>query len=262
MLAANEAVARATKERHLVSLYRVHDKPDEDKLSELRDQLAVFHVKTGDLTKRSEVVSLLASLRSHPQGYTLRTQLLRSLKKAAYRASPDGHYGLNKRDYTHFTSPIRRYSDLAVHRVFESLLPRTAGGAGAPTRPAYSAGQMESLGEHLSLTETNSQEAERESQKIKLAEFFERELLKKEKTVFKAIITDVREQGLFIELTESMTFGFVSLNAFTDDSYSATPDGASLIGRRHKRRLTLGGKLEVVVSAVDRFKRQIDFKPV
>lgn len=121
---------------------------------------------------------------------------------------------------------------------------------------------MESLGEHLSLTETNSQEAERESQKIKLAEFFERELLKKDKTIFKAIITDVRGQGLFIELTESMTFGFVSLNAFTDDTYAVTPDGASLIGRRHKRRLTLGGKLEVVVSAVDRFKRQIDFKPV
>ncbi|MBP7142366.1 MAG: RNB domain-containing ribonuclease [Opitutaceae bacterium] len=262
MLAANESVARATKERHLASLYRVHDKPDEDKLAELRDQLAVFHVKTGDLVKRDEVVKLLKSLHSHPQGYTLRTQLLRSLKKAAYRASPDGHYGLNKRDYTHFTSPIRRYSDLVVHRVFDSLLPGARGGAGGQTRTAYSAGQMESLGEHLSLTETNSQEAERESQKIKLAEFFERELLKKDKTVFKAIITDIRGQGLFIELTESMTFGFVSLTAFTDDTYAVMPDGASLVGRRHKRRLTLGGKLEVVVSAVDRFKRQIDFKPV
>ncbi|MBX7123877.1 MAG: RNB domain-containing ribonuclease [Opitutaceae bacterium] len=262
MLAANEAVARATKERHLVSLYRVHDKPDEDKLSELRDQLAVFQVKTGDLTRRDEVVKLLESLRTHPQGYTLRTQLLRSLKKAAYRASPDGHYGLNKRDYTHFTSPIRRYSDLVVHRVFESLLPRAGGVHGAPAKTAYSAAQMESLGEHLSLTETNSQEAERESQKIKLAEFFERELLKKDKTIFKAIITDVRTQGLFIELTESMTFGFVSLNAFTDDTYAVMSDGTSLIGRRHKRKLTLGSKLEVVVSSVDRFKRQIDFKPV
>jgi len=262
MLAANEAVAHATRGSHLASLYRVHDKPDDDKLSELRDQLAIFQIKTGDLTRRSELVKLLETLRSHPQGYTLRTQVLRSLKKAVYRASPDGHYGLNKPDYTHFTSPIRRYSDLVVHRVFENLLPRHSGGAAGRSKAAYSAAQMESLGEHLSLTETNSQEAERESQKIKLAEFFERELLKKDKIIFKAVITDVRGQGLFVELTESMTFGFVSLNAFSDDVYGVTPDGGALIGRRHKRRLTIGGKLEVVVSAVDRFKRQIDFKPV
>lgn len=262
MLAANEAVAHATREHRLPSLYRVHDKPDVEKLSELRDLLATFQIKTGDLSKRSEVVQLLETLHSHPQGYTLRTQLLRSLKKAVYRATPDGHYGLHKQDYTHFTSPIRRYSDLVVHRVLDSFVHRSSGGSQARSRNPYSAGQMESLGEHLSLTETNSQEAERESQKIKLAEFFERELAKKNKTVFKAIITDVRGQGLFVELEDSMTFGFVSLNAFTDDAYFVTPDGSSVVGRRHKRKLTLGNTLEVVVSAVDRFKRQIDFKPV
>lgn len=261
MLAANEAVAHATREQRLASLYRVHDKPDLEKLSELRDLVATFQIRTGDLQKRSEVVKLLELLHSHPQGYTLRTQLLRSLKKAVYRATPDGHYGLNKTDYTHFTSPIRRYSDLVVHRVLDSLLHRPPAGGTARRRPPYSAAQMESLGEHLSLTETNSQEAERESQKIKLAEFFERELARPKKTVFAAIITDVRGQGLFVELEDSMTFGFVALNAFADDVYLVSPDGGSVVGRRHKRKLTLGDRLKVVVSAVDRFKRQIDFKP-
>jgi len=262
MLAANESVAQATREKRLPSLYRVHDQPDVEKLAELRDLLATFHVKTGDLSKRPEVVKLLATLSQHAQGYTLRTQLLRSLKKAVYRASPDGHYGLNKRDYTHFTSPIRRYADLVVHRVFDHALikPEKTPRAGARPKVGYSGGQMESLGEHLSLTETNSQDAERESQKIKLVEFFERELNKKIKTRFAAIITDVRGQGLFIELSESMTFGFVALSSITDDQYLPSNDGTVLIGRKTKRRLGLGDRIDVVVAGVDRFKRQIDFK--
>jgi ribonuclease R len=262
MLAANESVALATREKRLPSLYRVHDEPDSEKLAELRDLLATFHVKTNDLTRRPEVVKLLATLSQHAQGYSLRTQLLRSLKKAVYRASPDGHYGLNKTDYTHFTSPIRRYADLVVHRVVgQALVKKGRDSSESPRRAVYSAGQMDSLGEHLSLTETNSQEAERESQKIKLVEFFERELQKKIKTRFEAIVTDVRGQGLFIELTESMTFGFIPLSALSDDHYLPTADGAGLIGRKSRRKIGLGDRLDVVVAGVDRFKRQMDFKP-
>ena len=121
MLLANETVARTLKGVRLPALYRVHDKPDPDKLNDLRDFLATFDVATGDLTNRKEIVRLLKLLKTHPQGHLLRIQILRSLKRAVYRASPDGHYGLNKVDYTHFTSPIRRYSDLVVHRVFGSL---------------------------------------------------------------------------------------------------------------------------------------------
>ncbi|MEO5961785.1 MAG: RNB domain-containing ribonuclease [Opitutaceae bacterium] len=286
MLAANEAVARLTRTHSLPSLYRVHDEPDVGKLEEYRSLLGTFGIQVGDLTHRAELVKLLETLRTHPQGYTLRTQLLRSLKKAAYRATPDGHFGLHKNDYTHFTSPIRRYSDLVVHRVFDTYLAKHGGvsatgglsGTGVPpvksdshhARPArpparhaaYDLPRVARLGEHLSLTEIGSAEAERESVKIKLLEFFERELDKKPKTKFAAIVTDVRANGFFIELVESMTFGFVAAAALTDDYFTLNTAGTALVGRKRKKRYELNHRLEVVVEKVDRYKRLIDFRPV
>ncbi len=260
MLAANEAVARAMREVDLPCLYRVHDKPDEDRLDELREFLATFGVETGDLSHRPEMVKLLVKLRDHPQGYLLRTQVLRSLKKACYRATPDGHFGLNKRDYLHFTSPIRRYADLVVHRVFVHYLAQHQGQPMLPGAKAdYSKPKLVSLAEHISLTEVNSTEAERESVKVKLLEFFERELKKKTPTRFEAVITETRNHGMFIELTESMAFGLVHVSSLTDDLYYLSGDGTALVGRRTKRRYESGQKIQVVVSRVDRFKRQIDF---
>jgi ribonuclease R len=253
MLAANEAVARLTRTQKLPSLYRVHDEPDAEKLNDYRQFVATFGIRVGDLTRREEVSKLLAILKTHPQGYTLRTQFLRSLKKACYLASPDGHYGLNKKDYTHFTSPIRRYSDLVVHQVLQSYLVKGA--------VRHDIRGINQLAEHLSLTEVNSSDAERESVKIKLLEFFERELAKKKKTAFAAIITDVRRHGFFIELVESMTFGFVSMDALGGDYFQLNQEGNALVGRRKHQRYELNGRLDVVVDKVDRFKRIIDFKP-
>lgn len=260
MLAANEAVARELRQADLPAVYRVHDKPDEDRLDELREFLATFGVECGDLNVREEMMRTLEKLRDHPQGYLLRTQVLRSLKKACYRAKPDGHYGLHKRDYLHFTSPIRRYSDLVVHRVFVHHLARNLGQPMIPGAKAdYSIGKVTSIAEHLSVTEVNSTEAERESVKVKLLEFFERELKKRTKTKFDAVIIETRNHGMFIELTESMAFGLVHVSSLDDDLYYLSRDGTALIGRRTKIRFETGQKIEVVVSRVDRFKRQIDF---
>ena len=261
MLAANEAVARLTRTHKLPSLYRVHDDPDPDRLIELRGLLATFHLTVGDLTHRAELVKLLATLSHHPQGHTLRTQLLRSLKKAAYRHTADGHFGLHKKDYTHFTSPIRRYADLVVHRVFEHYLEKTGHAAPAGHRAGYDLPRVERLGEHLSLTEVNSTEAERDSVKVKLLEFFERELDRKPRTRFTAIITDVRPNGMFIELLESMTYGFIAAASWGDDRYTPSREGNALVGRKHKRRFEVNGRLDVVVDKVDRYKRLIDFLP-
>jgi ribonuclease R len=262
MLAANEAVARVTRSHKLAALYRVHDEPDIEKLEDLRALLQTFEIKVGDLTRREELVKLLVLLRDHPQGYTLRTQLLRSLKKAAYRHSPDGHFGLAKNDYTHFTSPIRRYADLVVHRVFDHYLAKHARHASAPgNRAGYERAHVERLGEHLSLTEVNSAEAERDSVKVKLLEYFEREVDKRPRTKFAAVITDVRPNGFFIELVESMTFGFVAASSLGDDYFTLNQAGNALVGRRRKKHYALNDRLDVVVEKVDRYKRLIDFRP-
>lgn len=255
MLLANEAVARLTRTKQLPSLYRVHDDPDETKLDELRQYLATFGIKVGDLSNRAEVVKLLAVLKNHPQGYILRTQLLRSMRKACYRASPDGHYGLNKNDYTHFTSPIRRYSDLVVHRVFDTALLKLQG----KPAPGYKIAQIDQLAEHLSLTEINSTEAERDSQKVKLMEYFEREAARKKRTVFNAIITDVRNHGFFVEIAEAGAFGMVPVSSLRDDFYVLNGAGTAFIGRKTKRKFELGHKIQVVVDKVDRQRRLIDF---
>ena len=262
MLAANEAVARLTRTQKLPSLYRVHDDPDAERLDEFRQLLGTFKIVVGDLSNRKEVTRLLAVLAEHPQGYTLRTQLLRSLQKAVYRHTPDGHYGLHKKDYTHFTSPIRRYADLIVHRVLQHYLVKHEGYAPQPGPDAmHSAAGMERLAEHISLTEQNSQQAERESVKIKLLEFFERELDRKPRTRFAAVITDVRRNGFFVELLESMTFGFISADTLGEDFYTFDEATHTLSARRSKKKFTLNARLEVVVDKVDRFKRLIDFRP-
>lgn len=261
MLLANEAVARATRQNKLPSIYRVHDEPEEDKLQEYREFAATMGVQAGDLTNRQELSRVLHVVRTHPQNQILRTQLLRSLKRACYRAEPDGHFGLAKRDYTHFTSPIRRYSDLVVHRVYDYFLVRHRG-ASAPRgwKFEYRAEKMPGIAEHLSITEQNSTEAERESVKVKLLEFFERELKKKKRTAFAATIVELRNHGMFVELVDSQAYGFVPLSTMKDDFYTVAQGGAAIVGRRSKRRYALGDRINVNVDRVDRFKRQMDFR--
>ncbi len=261
MLAANEAVAKALNTAGLPCIYRSHDDPEEERLEELKEFLGTFGVEAKNLLERKEMMRVIKALEAHPQAHLLKTQVLRSLKKAAYTSSADGHYGLYKRFYCHFTSPIRRYADLVVHRVFEFYLVKFAGreplhGDGS----RYYASRIASLAEHLSRTEVNSIEAERESVKVKLLEFFERELEKKAKTQFTAVITEVRNHGMFVELTESGAFGMIHISTLTDDLYRVEADGSSIVGRKNHRQFRVGQKINVLVHRVDRFKRQVDFR--
>lgn len=263
MLSANEQVARTMKKQDFPCIYRVHDEPEEEKLKELRETMQSFGVQCGNLQKPREMALLLKKLKEHPQGYTLKVHVLRSLKQAQYRASADGHYGLSKPDYTHFTSPIRRYSDLIVHRILDGYLCKTrADSALGDPEIRYNQGKLESLGDHISVTERNSVDAERESVKTKLLEFFDRELQKEQKQHFKAIITDVKNHGLFVELTDTLAFGMVHISTLDDDFYHPNSEGTALIGRRKKRTYALGQYIMVQVERVDRFKRQIDFRVV
>jgi ribonuclease R len=263
MLCANEQVARNMKRNRFPCLYRVHDEPDDEKLQELRQTMITFGIDCGNLSKSREMSALLRQLKEHPQGYTLKVHVLRSLKQAQYRASADGHYGLAKTDYTHFTSPIRRYSDLVVHRVFDAYLSKTSNDS-ALEKPEikYSQAKLDSLGEHLCITERNSVDAERESSKTKLLEFYERELDKEKKQSFDAVITDIKNHGLYIEITETMAFGMVHISTLDDDFYHLNEEGTQLTGRKKRRTYSIAQNISVQVDRVDRFKRQIDFRLV
>lgn len=261
MLAANEAVARAMRRMSLPLIHRVHDKPDEERLEALAVYLRDMGLDIGDLTSRKEMSRALDLIHAHPQSQVLRTEFLRSLKQACYRASADGHYGLNKTDYAHFTSPIRRYADLVVHRVFDYMLSRK----GDPTAPKeathYDKAALEQIAEHISRTEQNSTQAERESEKVKLLEYFERECLNRPDMSFEAVVMDVRKRGFFVELSVSLAYGMVPASNLRDDYYVFDEAKSCFRGRRTGRIYQKGDTLRVVIAKVDRSKRLIDFAP-
>jgi ribonuclease R len=261
MLVANEAVARELKKRAIPTVYRIHENPDPEKLAEFREFVLGFDYRVGDLTHRAELQRLLASFRGKPEEQALKVALLKSLKRARYSPQPLGHYGLAKANYLHFTSPIRRYADLVVHRA----LGRDSAGAGG--RPARSAralyqpdmAEITSIAEHISTTERTAAEAEGDAVQMKKLEFFQRQLDERKPQIFRASIVDVRNYGLMVELPEALVTGLVHISSLMDDFYVFEPARRQLIGRRSRKRFKVGDELSVFVVRVDAFKRQVDF---
>jgi ribonuclease R len=251
MLAANEAVAAELRHRSIATIYRVHEDPDPEKLGEYREFILSFGYKVGDLSHRKEVQRFLASIRGKPEEQALKIGLLKSLKRARYAAKPLGHYGLAKANYLHFTSPIRRYADLVVHRTLaERNLPR---------RAKIDIGQIESLAGHISDTERNAAEAEIESVRLKKLQFFEQQLKERNPQVFRAAVMDVRNYGLVVELPDALVTGVVHVSTLSEDFYRFDAVQRRLVGRRTNRRFSVGDAIRVFVARVDTFKRQIDF---
>jgi ribonuclease R len=269
MLAANEAVARELKNRLIPTVYRVHENPDPEKLADYRELVLSFGYKVGDVSKRPELQRLLASLRGKPEEQALKIGLLKSLKRARYAPQPLGHYGLAKNNYTHFTSPIRRYADLIVHRGLASV--ESQGKAGAPRRPdgpsrtgiaaqrPYQMGSIATISEHISETERVAADAEMDGVKMKKLEFFQRQLDARDPQVFRATILEVKNFGLVVELPDVLLTGLVHVSSLTDDFYAFDPKQRRLIGRQSRRRFSVGDELRVFVARVDVFKRQVDF---
>lgn len=259
MLAANEAVARELKKRAIPTVYRVHENPDPEKLAEYREFALSFGYKVGDLTHRSELQRLLAEIRGKPEEQALKVGLLKSLKRARYDPQPLGHYGLPKTNYLHFTSPIRRYADLIVHRAL-GRDPADAGGR--PARSAsvpYNMAEVASIAEHISATERNAADAEIDATQMKKLEFFQRQLADRKPQVFSAAVVDIRNYGLMVELPDALVTGLIHVSSLTDDFYVFEPARRQLIGRRSRRRFKVGDELSVFVARVDLFKRQVDF---
>ena len=254
MLLANETVAKELRKRRLPGIHRVHPDPDPENLEELRDFLSLYDLSCGDLTNRKEVTKLLTSIHKHPLAQVLRIKFLRSLKQASYRATPDGHYGLAKQDYLHFTSPIRRYADLVVHRIVEIIL-----SPGQRKKPVTK--RLDDTAKHISGTERNSVDAERESVKIKLIAFYEKELQENKPNPHNAVITDIVRKGFFVELPDTLARGFVPLRTLPrDQNYRIATNGTAIVCRNPSKRLKLGQKIKVLVHKVDHAEKQIDFK--
>ena len=267
MLAANEAVARELKKRAIPTVYRVHENPDPEKLAEYREFVLSFNYKVGDLTHRAELQRLLASIRGKPEEQALKIALLKSLKRARYSAQPLGHYGLAKANYLHFTSPIRRYADLVVHRALgrdgtplPSVGTRTTGRRSRSDTPYQpDSREMASIAEHLSITERTAADAEIDAAQMKKLEFFQRQLDQRNPQIFRASIVDVRNYGLMVELPDALITGLIHVSSLTDDFYLFEPARRQLIGRRSRKRFSVGDELSVFVARVDTFKRQVDF---
>src|SRR5205809_1161647 len=265
MLAANEAVARELKKRTIPTIYRVHENPDPEKLAEYRELALSFGYKVGDLTHRAELQRFLAETRGKPEEQALKVGLLKSLKRARYDPRPLGHYGLAKTNYLHFTSPIRRYADLVVHRALGrdgTPLPSTTSPnteRRSRSDAPYHMAEIASIAEHISTTERNAADAEIDATQMKKLEFFQRQLDERNPQIFRAAIVDVRNYGLMVELPDALITGLVHVSSLTDDFYLFEPARRQLIGRRSRKRYSVGDELSVFVSRVDLFKRQVDF---
>jgi len=246
MLLANEAVATRLMNLNLQAIYRVHEEPDERRLREYREEVLSHHIPCGNLSRPVEVQKLLSKLGTLPIGQALKIGFLKSLMRARYDIQPLGHYGLAKKKYTHFTSPIRRYADLVVHR--------------ALFQHDHSPGKsLKETAEHISDTERNSADAERDSKDVKLFAFLKAQLASGKPQQYPALVTDLRNFGFFVDVPGLAMSGLVPLSTMEDDFYIYDEQRNQLIGRRTRRLIRLGDKLEVQVAKVDTSKKQVDF---
>jgi len=246
MLLANEAVAARLMALRRPAVYRVHEPPSDQRLQEYREDVLSHHIPCGNLSQRSEVQKLLQRLNTLPVGPALKIGFLKSLMRARYAVEPLGHYGLSKPKYTHFTSPIRRYADLLVHRALFDNSP-------------LSIHALKEAAAHISDTERNSADAERDSKDIKMFAYLKAQLKSGQPQKYPALVIDVRNFGFFVDVSTLGMSGLVHLSSVEDDFYVFEPARNHLIGRRTRRIIKLGDKITVQVFKVDGFKKQVDF---
>jgi ribonuclease R len=252
MLAANVAAARLFQRKKMPALFRIHETPKEEKLSDLREFLAELglNLPGGNKPTAKDYGTLLDGVRGRPDFHLIQTVLLRSMQQAMYSSDNVGHFGLAYEAYTHFTSPIRRYPDLVVHRIIKHIL---AGGTAADLD--YSKPELQQVGEHCSGTERRADEATRDVEHWLKCEFM-RDKLGEE---FDGTITSVQGFGLFVELDGVYVDGLVHITALDNDYYHFDPVGHRLTGERTGQVYRLGDRLRVKVAAVNLEDRKIDF---
>ncbi len=261
MLLANEAVAKhlatLTKKSGsaFFSLYRVHDEPDTERIENLVHLLRVMGYKletsaNGKVTG-AQLNKLLEAVKGTPEEYLVKTAALRSMSKAIYTTRNIGHFGLAFDFYTHFTSPIRRYPDLIVHRLIKSH-------AGGDQITPHEMQEFDTLALHASEREVSAAEAERDSIKMKQVEFLSNRIGEE----FDAVISGVTERGLYVEEQTTHADGMIRIKEVGDDYFEYDEKNYQLLGRRTRKSYRLGDPIRVKLAAARIAEKELDFVPV
>ena len=246
MLAANEAVASYLTENHAGFLRRVHPDPDPLKLDSFAEFVRSLGLSLELPQSRFELQRVLRETAGKPEEYAVHFGLLRSLKQAVYKPEHEGHYALASDDYCHFTSPIRRYPDLQVHRQLTTLL--------EGKKPRSNVDELFVLGEHCTRTERRAEAAERELIRVKLLTHLESRIGE----TFQAIVVGVEDFGIFCRLVELPVEGLIHVTSLADDYYYLESGTHTLVGRSSGRRHRLGDRTAVRVAHVDLDRRELD----
>lgn len=250
MLSANIAVAEKLEEAGLLFLRRVHGSPDPRKMKVLTEFVTDLGFDVENLENRFELQKLLDTVKGDPREHAINYATLRSMQRAIYSPEEEGHYALAADSYCHFTSPIRRYPDLTVHRLIDVL--------NRGKKPEQRMDQLAIDGDHCSEREQRAAEAERELKKVKLLHYMSKRI----GTELDGIITGVENFGLFIRGIEIPAEGFVHISSLTDDYYRYDRAGHVIAGHRSGNSFRLGDTVRVAVAAVDIDTRELDFRLV
>ncbi|MCG2838948.1 ribonuclease R [Photobacterium sp. WH77] len=264
MIMANVASAKLVEKAKEPALYRVHDTPGEERLTGFRDFLGELGLNlTGGLEPApSDYAHLAAAIQNRPDKELIQTMLLRSMKQAVYQAENLGHFGLALNSYAHFTSPIRRYPDLALHRAIKYLVAKENGTHKDRWTPTggyhYSFDDMDVLGEQCSMTERRADDATRDVADWLKCEYMQDHVGDE----FEGVIANVTGFGFFVRLNELNIDGLVHISNLDNDYYQFDPIGQRLVGDASGKIYRLGDTVQVKVAAINLNDRQIDFELV
>jgi ribonuclease R len=250
MLAANEAVANLLHAKGFRFLRRIHKQPSQRKLDALEEFVAALGIGVDSLEGRFELQRLLGEVAGRPEQYAVNYAVLRSMQRAIYSPAEEGHYALASDCYCHFTSPIRRYPDLTIHRLFDAVL--------SGRKPHETMEQLAMLAQHCSDQEQRAEAAERELTKLKLLYYLSDRIGEE----MEGIITGVESWGMFVQGIELPAEGLVAVAAMSDDYYTYDRAAHTLMGRRAGNTFRLGDKVRVAVARVDLERRELDFRLV
>ena len=250
MILANETVDRVARQRKLPFLHRIHEAPDGDRLERLQTFLGGLGVRIPDKPSPKDLQEAIDRFEGRPEEDLVSTVVLRSMKQARYSEKPMGHFGLATNHYTHFTSPIRRYSDLVVHRLLVRALVE-----GETLPEELRTGQLPVVARRTSERERVAVDAERDSIDLKKTEFMEQHV----GDVFDGTVSGVTSFGLFVLLDRWFVEGLVHVSSLGDDYYVFLEEKFSLVGENTGTRYRLGDRVTVQVASVDLEERKIDF---